>query len=170
MEHQGYVYKWTNNETGMMYIGSTNGKNPYYIGSGKAFRKDYDQNPDNWEREIIYRGKDIRTVEREWIIKESAVDSSLYYNNTTTTFAAMDGKTHSIETRKKMSETSKNMSAETRKKLSEAAKGKPKSDEHRAKMSEVSKNRSDEHRAAISAAQLGKKRGPYKKRKMQNDN
>ena len=150
MEHKGFVYRWTNTKSGMQYIGSHNGKDPKYIGCGPAFRKDYFQNPNDWEREILYRGKNIREVEREWIIKENAVASPLYYNNTTCTYAAMEGKTFSDEHRKKISEAKKNISDETRKKLSEAAKNM--SDEHRKKISEAKKNISDETRKKIGEA------------------
>lgn len=170
MNHQGFVYRWTNIKTGMMYIGSHNGKNPKYIGSSPAFRKDYDQNPADWVREILYRGKDIRKVEKEFILKEGAVDSSSYYNDTTVTFASMEGKTHSVEARAAISEGHKGkkygpLSPEHRAKLSEAAKGRSLSAEHRAKISEVQKGKivSAEHRAAISEGLKRKKRGPYKK-------
>jgi hypothetical protein len=54
---------------------------------------------------------------------------------------ASKGRTHSEETKKRMSEVHKNISEETRRKLSEAHKGKTRSEETRRKISELKKGR-----------------------------
>lgn len=77
----------------------------------------------------------------------------------------MYGKTHSEETRRKISEAAKNISDETRQKMSEAKKGennpffgKHLSEETRQKMSEAKKGRilSDETRRKLSEAKKGR--------------
>lgn len=72
------------------------------------------------------------------------------------------GKHPSEETRRKISEASKNISDETRMKMSEAQKGKHLSEETRRKISEArkGKQRSEETKKRISEVKKGKKRGP----------
>ena len=71
--------------------------------------------------------------------------------------SCMKGKHHTAETRKNISEANKGKhhTAETRKKISEANKGKCRSVETRKKISEAKKNMSDETKRKISAALLG---------------
>ena len=76
------------------------------------------------------------------------------------------GKHHTEETRRKMSESHKNMSDDTRRKISEANKGKHRSDETRRKMRESHKNMSDETRKKISDAKKGKKFSEEHRRKI----
>lgn len=70
----------------------------------------------------------------------------------------MYGKTHSEESRKKMSVAAKGRThdVDTCKKMSEAVKGE--------KNPFYGKHHSEETRKKMSASRLGKKRGPYKKR------
>lgn len=72
--------------------------------------------------------------------------------------SAMYGKTHTVESRKKMSVAAKGRtrSAEACKKMSDAVKGE--------KNPFYGKHHSEETRKKMSATRLGKKRGPYKKR------
>ena len=79
---------------------------------------------------------------------------------------ANKGKTHSEESRKKMSEAKKNMSDETRRKMSEASKGenhpnygKTLSEETKRKLSESHKNPSEESRKKMSEASKGRNKG-----------
>ena len=87
----------------------------------------------------------------------------------------MFGKNHSEETRKKMSESHKNISDETRKKMSESQKGKHLSEEHRRKISESQKGRtapnkgthiSEETKKKISEAQKGIQHSEETKKKI----
>ena len=79
----------------------------------------------------------------------------------------MVGKTHSEETRRKMSDTRKGKthSEETKRKQSEAQKGKIRSEEHRRKLSEVNKGKtlSEETKRKMSNAQKGEKSHFYGK-------
>ena len=63
----------------------------------------------------------------------------------------------SDETRRRMSESSKNPSAETRKKISDSGKGKTRSEETRQRMSIAAKNRSAEHLRKIAEANRNRK-------------
>jgi len=77
----------------------------------------------------------------------------------------MYGKTHSEETRKKISEGNKNkiLTEETKKRMSDAHKGKIRSEEHRRNLSEALKNPSEETRRKRSEAQKGEKNHNYGK-------
>ena len=77
----------------------------------------------------------------------------------------MYGKTHSEETRKKISEGNKNkiLTEETKKRMSDAHKGKIRSEEHRRNLSEAHKNPSEETRRKRSEAQKGEKNHNYGK-------
>ena len=80
------------------------------------------------------------------------------------------GKSHSEETKGKMSEAHKGKkhSEEARRKMSEAHKGKSLSDEHKRKMSEArkGKTRSEETKRKIGEAKKGKKHSEETKRKI----
>lgn len=53
-DYFGFVYKWTNKETGKFYIGSHFGSiDDGYVGSGVYFKRAYDQNHEIFQREII---------------------------------------------------------------------------------------------------------------------
>jgi len=64
-----------------MYVGSTNGKNPKYIGSGILFNaalKKYGL--ENFEKEILYEGPNFQTEEERILKKLDAAGSAQYYN------------------------------------------------------------------------------------------
>lgn len=65
-------------------------------------------------------------------------------------------KTHSDESKRKMSESKKNISDETKRKMSESRKGKTHSDETKNKISESQKNMTDETRRKMSESHKGK--------------
>jgi len=78
----GFVYRWTNNVNGKMYVGSHNGRNrSRYKGSGKLFSAAWKKyGPTAFTREILYEGPMFREV--EWMIL-AAVDAKRnphYYN------------------------------------------------------------------------------------------
>jgi hypothetical protein len=79
----GYVYKWTNLVNGMMYIGSHNGSDPYYVGSGTYFLRAYKKyGKENFQREFLYVGPDFFKVETEILQSIDASHSSRFYNST----------------------------------------------------------------------------------------
>jgi 5-methylcytosine-specific restriction endonuclease McrA len=81
---------------------------------------------------------------------------------------ANKGRTHSEETKKKMSEVRKGKpkSEETRKKMSESGKGRTHSEETRKKISEALKNPSEETRKKMSEANKGKPKSEETRKKM----
>jgi len=73
----------------------------------------------------------------------------------------MTGKHHTPETRRRMSETRKNMSVQTRHRMSEAQRRRlPPTEETRRKLSDAARNRSEETRRKNSEANKGKKKRP----------
>jgi len=67
----GFVYKWTNLEDGMMYIGSHCGSvDDGYIGGGVYFTRAYKKNPEAF----------IREIEEQTLLELDCASSSLYYN------------------------------------------------------------------------------------------
>jgi group I intron endonuclease len=141
---------------------------------------------DKFQHEILMEGLSLDEANRweEVLIKELNTLAPNGYNLTTggansspseetraKLSATRTGKTHSDETRAKMSETRTGKkghprSEETRAKMSATKLGHTSSDETKAKISAVrtGKTHSDETRAKMSANQMGKKRGPYKKK------
>jgi hypothetical protein len=107
----GFVYKWTNLEDGMMYIGSHRGTvDDGYIGGGVYFTRAYKKNPESFIREIIYEGDSFREIEEQTLLELDCASSSLYYNLKN---AAIGGDTYSYasEDVKKRMAHGKNKSA-----------------------------------------------------------
>lgn len=67
MEYIGFIYKWTNVENNMFYIGSHKGKiNDGYVASGKYFLPEYKKHKDLFKRVILEYIYDISELyERE---------------------------------------------------------------------------------------------------------
>lgn len=64
MEKVGYVYKYVHNTTRKWYIGSHDGSNPNYEGSGTAwFRAKQKYGIESFTKEILYEGEYFRAVE-----------------------------------------------------------------------------------------------------------
>ena len=126
---EGFVYKWTNTSNGMMYIGSHKGStDDGYIGGGVYFNRAYKKRRNDFNREIIYLGKYFRELE-EFILEEyDAKNNDLFYNlkNSAIGGDTFSGRTHTEETKKKISESrkGKNWNDEQRKKMSLARKNK----------------------------------------------
>lgn len=88
-----FIYRWTNIENSMKYIGSHIGDiDDGYIGSGKYFINAYRKNPDSFRREIleIIEGDDvkyrIKDLEEYYLNKYNVSEDPLYYNISTKYF------------------------------------------------------------------------------------
>lgn len=83
---EAFVYKWTNKENGMYYIGKHKGTdNDGYISSGKAFLSSYNADPDMFYRDIVYRGTDRECLNMEQKLIKQALNIDGYeklYNAT----------------------------------------------------------------------------------------
>lgn len=87
IDYYGYVYKWTNTTTGMMYIGSHYGSvDDSYTGSGKEFMPAYKSNPENFNMTVLeYVTVDDKKLllctEKKWLDSVNNIkDNPLYYN------------------------------------------------------------------------------------------
>lgn len=83
--YKGFVYKWTNNITSKMYIGSHKGTiDDGYIGSGKKFNIAVDKyGIENFDREIleyIPNKEEILLREQYYLDKVNAAYNDEYYN------------------------------------------------------------------------------------------
>lgn len=166
----GIIYGYTNLESGRMYIGQTlhqerRWKQHRYCKNATGWHKDYQNNPQKYEYSVIeYDVPEDKLDEREifWISFFDSYNNG--YNlteggNSTRGYKYSDevkhkiseslkGKTHSLETRKKMSEHHADVSGENNpmygKKLSGEKNpmyGKTHSEETRKKMSDAFKGR-----------------------------
>lgn len=70
--HEAFVYRWTNLSNGKIYIGKHKGtSDDGYISSGKAFLQVYNQNPQDFVRDILFEGPDHIVLQKEQeLIKE----------------------------------------------------------------------------------------------------
>lgn len=111
-----------------MYIGSHNGNNDRYIGSGVYFKRAYSKNPDAFTRKIVIRG-DMETIRKYEDIILKAVDAennNMYYNLKN---SSIGGKTSGSF---KKGHT---VSEETKEKIAKASLGRKHSEETKRKMS-----------------------------------
>lgn len=77
----GYVYKYTNIITAKWYIGSHNGNNPKYSGSGLLFNKAKSKyGLDSFIKEILYEGDDFRNEEEKLLKECDAANDPMSYN------------------------------------------------------------------------------------------
>ena len=72
--YESFVYKWTNDVNGKVYIGKHKGTpDDGYISSGRAFLDSYHAHPLDFTREILWYGDDKHAYKKEWdYIKEAA--------------------------------------------------------------------------------------------------
>lgn len=103
-----FIYKTTNLINGKIYIGQHKLNNNKYLGSGKLLKKailKYGEK--NFKREIIeYCENEEKLIDREtfWINKLDATNKKIGYNiSKVGSKACMTGRTHSEESRKKIS-------------------------------------------------------------------
>jgi group I intron endonuclease len=111
MKYSGFVYIWTNNVTGIKYLGSHKGsESDGYIGSGLAFRnaiKKYGIK--NFSREILEYIEDpsqIKPREQHFLDFYNCAKSKDYYNISHTSTGGNLGQDY-LENGKKISETNK---------------------------------------------------------------
>jgi hypothetical protein len=130
---EAFVYLWSNEQTGRMYIGSHKG-NPYdgYVCSSKIMLEEYQVNPDIFSRQILSEGSltEMRDLEAKILKALNVKEDPMFYNqhNGNGDFYC---KGHSMESRQKMSVSQKGnknllghkQSGETRKKMSDAKRG-----------------------------------------------
>lgn len=84
---RGFIYRWTNNINGKMYIGSHMGPDiTKYIGSGVYFKNAVSHyGLENFSREIleeviVSNHKELLLIEQQWIDRFDAANSEMYYN------------------------------------------------------------------------------------------
>jgi hypothetical protein len=165
---RSFVYKWTDIKRKMYYIGSHKGSiKDGYICSQPEMLNEYNSRPEDFIREIIgeYDSyKEAREIEQRLLKWVDAKNNPQYYNKSN------GGKNcfveqHSVETKKKMSESQKGkvFSDEHKKKIAIKNKGKIRSLEVKQKMSENRKGKilPDYHKKAVSMGKLGKSRDPF---------
>lgn len=74
---EAFVYKWTNKENGMYYIGKHKGtEDDGYISSGKYFLSSYNEDPNMFYRDIVFRGtnKECLNMEQKLIRQSLNID------------------------------------------------------------------------------------------------
>jgi len=159
-----YLYKKTHKNTGLQYLGQTSKKDPHkYPGSGTYWLKHLDKHGYNYTTEIL---KECQTKEevKYWGKHFSKLWNVVYDTSWANLKSeegnggktiGMTGKTHSDETRKKMSDAHKGKipSNETRKKMADWQIGRKRPDL-------VGREVSVETRKKLSDAQKGKTKGP----------
>ena len=87
IDYFGYVYEWVNIKNGKKYIGSHYGNvDDYYIGSGKAFKKAYNKNPNIFTMSVLeYLTTDdkklLLDIEQKWLDNIPNIrENKKYYN------------------------------------------------------------------------------------------
>ena len=174
------IYKTTNLVNNMIYVGQDSNNNQNYLGSGNLIKKaikKYGKN--NFIKEIIEycdNETELNLREQYWIKYYNSQDKSIGYNIAYGgTNGTMLNRTHSNETKEKMSEIAKGriFSKTHKENLSLAHLGKKLSDETKNKISQNNPNKnkklsplSYEIKNKISESKKGKKLSDETKYKM----
>ena len=111
-----FVYIWTNLTTNKKYIGVHKGSpNDGYICSSKIMLEDYQENPSNFEREIVAYGsfEDMYNLETKMLHEIDAAENSNYYNQSNNN-GLFYIKKHSAKSKEKMSKKAKGRPSPTR--------------------------------------------------------
>lgn len=70
----GFVYKWINQKTGMVYVGRHQGfVDDGYIASSEDFMTAYEIDKKNWKREILFAGDYEQVKKQESVFIKKAV-------------------------------------------------------------------------------------------------
>lgn len=164
-----YVYKLTHKETGQFYFGSRYSKGQKFPSHLDILQ--YQTSSDivksigfhNFEIEIIAEFFSESRFEDAWFLEHALIDEHFDDPLIINKHRIRNAKVQFMFTK---------MSEEGKENLRAYWKGKPKTEEQKRKMSQTRKGRaiSEEHKRNISAGQLGRKRGPYKKKKADDNN
>jgi group I intron endonuclease len=132
-EPKGYVYKITNNINDRWYIGSHDGHNPYYMGSGKVLKLAIKKHGiENFTKEILFYSEKFKADETQILVELDAANDPNSYNLINTGEGGMLGLKHSKETKEKLADAwrgernpnyQREYSDEERKAMSERQKG-----------------------------------------------
>ena len=151
-EYFGYIYKFTNLNTGLIYVGKRE-KSTFdesYYGSGKLWTQSIEglDLSKCVKREVLYWGtsrQDLNEKEIYWISKLNATDKSVGYNihrggqgGNSLGDTQLWSELHQGE---RNGRYHREVSEETRKKISEANKGKVRSEEFKLNVSRTQKGR-----------------------------
>lgn len=155
-----FLYRWTDNLTGMMYIGVHKGTpDDGYICSSKIMMPEYRKRPTDFTREIISSHKtysDVREQEIALLTEVDAAKNPLYYNrhNGGSTGFNTAGRVMPQNEREMRSTALKG-----RKKSYSSWKGKTHSTETKQKIAEARAKQvySEESRRKMSATRTGRK-------------
>lgn len=84
--NEAFVYRWTNIDTGMIYIGYHKGTiDDGYVSSGQRFLQAYNEAPELFQREILHFGTKQECLQVEGRLISEAIQQLGYhqlYNNT----------------------------------------------------------------------------------------
>lgn len=178
MKKYGFIYLWFDKKHRKFYVGRHWGDiDDGYICSSNNMRMNYNYRPNDFKRRIVSyihtNQDDLVKEEQRWLdmIKKEELGHRYYNITLFSDTPSMNGRKHSEETKKKMSESAigRAKSEETKEKLRQVNLGKKQSEEtkqkraeslrghdrykdpvFRAKMSEAARNRSPETRKKIS--------------------
>jgi hypothetical protein len=175
-----FIYKWTDNKTGMFYIGIHKGTpDDGYICSSKYMMEEYRKRPADFHRDILEYGtqRECQIKEKEYLKSVDAAKNLCYYNRSNGVSPYQNYGPLSEESKEKirLSKIGKKRpprSEEWSRKISESNKGKVISEETKKKMSLALKGKpgnrkgsklSEEHKQALKKSRLGKE--PWNKGK-----
>lgn len=191
MQHESFLYCWTNLLTEKLYIGVHKGdSDDGYVCSSKLMMKEYGENPQNFFREVLAQGTYPKMYQLETSLLSAcgAAKNPHFYNmhNNVGPFfhggkqteehiakrvAKNLGKKRSPETKERMRLVARNQYSNPEKReaylgINNPGYGKPRSLEVRLKISAAKKGTvlSEEHKKKIRNTMIGKKRDPYKKK------
>jgi len=168
-----FIYRWTNNSNGMLYIGVHKGTpDDGYICSSKPMKKDYKENPEHFTREILEYGhyKDMWAKEYQLLVELNAVKNPMYYNKGNGGKQFYNMGPLSPETRKKigLGQLGRKLSEEHKQKIRLAKVGyKPTREAvEKTRLANLGRKASEETKKQMSLYRLGKKRKEETKRKI----
>ena len=103
IEYNSFIYKWVDNLYQKYYIGSHVGSiNDGYLFGGLDIKKEYNKRSNDFNREIlsyhiIKEYKEIRDIEKEYLIKYDVENNESFYNRTNESYGGYHKK--SVEKR-----------------------------------------------------------------------
>jgi hypothetical protein len=163
-----FLYRWTDNLTGMMYVGVHKGnENDGYVCSSKIMMPVYKERPETFVREILEVFDSFeagRKAEIIFLTEVNAAANALYYNQHNGGNEWFLGAI-TEETKEKIRKKAigRLHTTEARQKMSAARKGKPLSEKHKESLKQVKTGTflTEETKKKISEANKGKGRPSY---------